>query len=110
MANCFIKDNPQIEPQEIGENIQELKNFIKSPYNTIMKNIHISDEKDIGIIIKDRYRLLGFKVEKEDLEEENIYNLEKYLKKLELSANLEKAGLKIDEIERAYKIKELLKL
>ena len=110
MANCFIKDNAQIEPQEIGENIQELKNFIKSPYNTIMKNIHISDEKDIGIIIKDRYRLLGFRVEKEDLEEENISNLEKELKILELSANLEKAGLKIDEIERAYKIKELLKL
>lgn len=110
MANCFIKDNAQIEPQEIGENIQELKNFIKSPYNTIMKNIHISDEKDIGIIIKDRYRLLGFRVEKEDLEEENISNLEKELKTLELSANLEKAGLKIDEIERACKIKELLKL
>ena len=96
MANCFIKNNPQIESQEIEESIKALKQFMKSPYHTIMKNIHISDDKNIQIIIKDRYRLLNFKIEKEDLDEGSI-------------DNLEKAGLDIQEIETACKIKSLLK-
>ena len=109
MANCFIKNNPQIESQEIEESIKALKQFMKSPYHTIMKNIHISDDKNIQIIIKDRYRLLNFKIEKEDLDEGSIDNLEKNLKAVKFSLDLEKAGLDIQEIETACKIKSLLK-
>ena len=109
MANCFIKNNPQIESQEIEESIKALKQFMKSPYHTIMKNIHISDDKNIQIIIKDRYRLLNFKIEKEDLDEGSIDNLEKNLKAIKFSLDLEKAGLDIQEIETACKIKSLLK-
>ena len=109
MANCFIKNNPDILPEEIVENINDLKQFMKSPYHTIMKNVHILEEKDLQLIIKDRYRLLNFKVEKEDLDENNIDILEKNLKTIELSLNLEKAGLHIEDIEKVCKIKDLLK-
>lgn len=109
MANCFINNNPQILPEEIVENINELKKFMKSPYHTIMKNIHISDDKNIQIIIKDRYRLLNFKVEKEDLDEGNIDSLERNLKAMKMSLDLEKAGLDIEDIEIVCKMKDLLK-
>lgn len=109
MANCFIKNNPQILPEEIVESINELKKFMKSPYHTIMKNIHISDDKNIQIIIKDRYRLLNFKVEKEDLDEGNIDSLERNLKAIKMSLDLENAGLDIEDIEMVCKIKDLLK-
>lgn len=82
---------------------------MKSPYHTIMKNIHISDDKNVQIIIKDRYRLLNFKVEKEDLDEENIEALVRNLKAIEISLNLENTGLKIEDIDIVCKIKELLK-
>lgn len=110
MANCFIKNNPEIEPQEIEESIKSLKEFVKSPHHTIMKNTHISDDKNIQIIIKDRYRLLNFKVEKEDLDEENIDNLEKNLKLIKTSLSLEKVGLDIKDIEAVCKIKDILKM
>ena len=109
LANCLIKNNHQIEAQEIEEQIVKLKTFMKSPYHTIMKNIHISDEKNVQIIIKDRYRLLNFKVEKEDLDEENIEALVRNLKAIEISLNLENTGLKIEDIDIVCKIKELLK-
>ena len=109
MANCFIKNNPQITSEEIEENIANLKQFMKSPYHTIMKNIHISEDKNIQLIIKDRYRLLNFKVEKEDLDEENIDSLEKNLNTIKLSLNLEKAGLNIEDIGTICKIDNLLK-
>ena len=110
MANCFIKNNPQILPEEIVESIENLKQFIKSPYHTIMENLHISDDKNIQIIVKDRYRLLNFKIEKEDLDEGNIDSLERNLKALKLSLDLEKAGLNIEDIETICKIKDLLNL
>ena len=109
MANCFIKNDPEILPEEIVENINDLKQFMKSPYHTIMKNVHILEEKDLQLIIKDRYRLLNFKVEKEDLDENNVDILEKNLKTIELSLNLEKAKLDIKDIEKVCKIKDLLK-
>lgn len=109
LANCLIKNNHQIEAQEIEEQIVKLKTFMKSPYHTIMKNIHISDDKNVQIIIKDRYRLLNFKVEKEDLDEENIEALVRNLKAIEISLNLENAELKIKDIDIVCKIKELLK-
>ena len=72
---------------------------MKSPYHTIMKNIHISDEKNIQIIIKDRYRLLNFKVEKEDFDEGSIENLERNLRAMKLSL----AGLTLSKlIEYAF--------
>ena len=81
---------------------------MKSPYHTIMKNIHISDEKNIQIIIKDRYRLLNFKVEKEDFDEGSTENLERNLRAMKLSLDLENAGLAIEDIEMICKIKKLL--
>ncbi len=109
LANCLIKNNPQIEPQEIEEQIKELKKFMRSPYHTIMKNIHISDDKNIQIIIKDRYRLLNFKVEKDDLDEGNIDSLERNLEAIKISLDLENVGLSIEDIETVCKIKDLLK-
>ncbi len=110
LANCFKKSNSDILPEEIEKNIKELKQFMKSPYHTIIKNIHVSDDKNIQIIIKDRYRLLNFKVEKEDLDESNIDNLEKDLKAIKFSLDLEKVGLEVEDIEKVCKIKDVLKL
>ena len=110
MANCFIKNNPEIEPQEIEESIKRLKDFVKNPHHTIMKNIHITDEKNIQMIIKDRYRLLNFNVENADLDEGNIDNLERDLKQIKNGLSLENAGLDAGEIEAICKIKSLFEM
>ena len=45
--------------------INKLRLFVYNPYNYILNNILISEDKDISMLIMDRYNLFGFKVKKE---------------------------------------------
>ena len=66
-------------------------------------------EKDIETIIRDRYKLLNFSVEKEDLQIENVDSLITTLEEIEKSFNIENAGLDIENIEELVELKRLLK-
>ena len=72
-------------------------------------NIPFLEQKDLAVIIKDRYRLLNFKVEKENLSEDNIDSLIDLLKNVCTGINIREAKLDIEEIEELCKIKKILK-
>ncbi len=66
------------------QEIEKLRLFVYNPYNYILNNILLSEEKDISILIMDRYNLFGFDLTKEKLEKDNIDNL---IKQLEVILN-----------------------
>ena len=109
LVECIIKNNKTITQEEIDELIQKLNEFLKSPYNTIINNITILEEKDLGVIIKDRYKLLDFNLEKEDVSADNIDNMISLAKEIKIGFNIEKAGLDIKNIEELCELKKLLK-
>lgn len=51
-----------------------------SPYNNLINNLFIKDEKDLSLIIIDKYNLYGGKLNKEMLTKDNIDNLINNLK------------------------------
>ena len=108
LTNCIIEENPTIEPEEIDILINELKNFLQNPYNIIIKNITILDEKDIEIIISDRYKLLGFNINKEDISEQNVDNLVAILTNLEIKYNMNISNIKYEDIEFMCEFKKIL--
>ena len=61
-------------------------------------------------VIKDKYKLLNFNIEKEDFAEENIDNLISTITDIQLNINMEKAKVKLQEMEQMIKIKKLLNL
>ena len=61
------------------------------------------------MIIKDRYKLLNFNIEKDDLNENNIDTLIRTLEKIKTALNLKQEGLNIKHIEELCTIKKLLK-
>ena len=65
-------------------------------------------DKDIGTIIKDRYKLLNFNVEKEDLQIDNVDNLISLLDEIQQKFNIEEAELDINNIEELVELKKLL--
>lgn len=67
------------------QEIEKLRLFVYNPYNYILNNILLSEEKDISILIMDRYNLFGFDLTKEKLEKDNIDNL---IKQLEVILNI----------------------
>ena len=108
LADCFIRNNSEITQEEIDEKIVKLKQFMKSPYHTIISNIHMLEEKDILMIIKDKYRLLNFKIDKQELEE-NIETIIKNLNTIKISIELKKADLSIKQIEENCEVGKILK-
>lgn len=61
--------------KDINEEISKLKSLVYYPYINIINNILINDEKDIALIIMDRYNLFGLDITKEELSEENLVAL-----------------------------------
>ena len=97
---------PTITPTEIDELIIDFDNFVKSTNIQIINNILMQEEKDISLIIKDRYSLLKFNIAKDDVQEDNIDNLYQTLGKLKLDINIEKANMNINQINEIMSLYE----
>ena len=110
LTNCIIENNKTITQEKIDEQIRQLDEFLKNPYNNIITNLTITDEKDIAVVIKDRYQLLNFNVKAEDLNGKNIDNLIVILENIVTSFSLKKTGLEVQNIQEMLQIKDTLKI
>lgn len=109
LTNCMIENNKTITQEKIDEQIKSLDHFLKNPYNNIINNLTITEDKDVAMIIKDRYKLLSFNIEKEDFSAKSVDNLISILENLVISIRLKKTGLKPEDIEEILALKDVLK-
>ncbi len=109
IARRIIKQFPEITEDEINSMIVRLKEEIRQPNFSVINNMNITEVKDMTIIIKDKYKLLGLNVTKEDFEEANIEALSNQTKILTIHNNIRNSNLTIEDIEFMCKAKELLK-
>ena len=75
LVNSIIEQFPDILQDDIQEMIERFKRFIKYPRITIINNVKMLEDKDIILMIKDKYNLCNINITKEDLEEDNVSNL-----------------------------------
>jgi len=109
LTNCMIENNKTIAQEKIDEQIKSLDDFLKNPYNNIINNLTIAEEKDIAMIIKDRYKLLSFNIEKEDFSEKSVNGLITILENIATSIYLKRTGLTVENIEEILALKDVLK-
>jgi len=75
LVNSTIEQFPDIMQDDLQETIRKFRRFIKYPKITIINNLKIQEDKDIVLMIKDKYNLCNLNITKEDLEEDNVSNL-----------------------------------
>lgn len=109
ISRKIIKQYPDITEDEINKMVIRLKQAIKQPNFSVINNMNITEIKDMTIIIKDKYKLLGLNVNKEDFEEGNVESLINLTKTLTIYNNIKASKLTIDQIEFMCKTKEILK-
>ena len=107
LTECIIENKKNITSDEIDIEIKELKEFLDSPNNIIIKNIAILEEKNISIIISDRYKLLNFTIEKEDITPDNLDNLIGTLEKIKNYYYIQKSGINLNEMEFICEFKKI---
>ena len=108
LFNCMIKYDKEITEEEIKVNIEEFEEFIKYPYDTISHSIIMGEEKDIPLMIKDRYNLFGIKLTKESLDVNNIRNLILDLEKIENYYYIRKMNIDLEEVKELCRAKKIL--
>lgn len=109
MAKIMIKNNEEITDKEIGENIRKIREFIDSSDFTVINHVRISDKKELPIIIKDKYKLLGMQISKENLEEDGIDDFIRKVRIINNYNNIEKSKFSIKDLEYIMNVKEILK-
>ncbi len=75
LVNTIIDEFPDITQDEIQDLVEKFKGFISYPKMTIINNIKISEDKDILLMVKDKYNLCNINISKEDIEEDKISDL-----------------------------------
>ena len=110
IARKIIKQFPDITEDEINAMVVRLNGVIKSPGFSVINNINITENKDMGIIIKDKYKLLGLNVNKEDFEEGNVDSLVSLTRTLTNYNNIQTSNLSMEQLEFMCKAKEILKV
>lgn len=108
LTECMIEHDKTIEQKKVDEQIMELDILLKNPFNNILTNLTFIEEKDITLFIKDRYKLLGFSINQEDLNDKNLDNLITILEGIMTIFYLKDAKLEITKIEELLKIKNTL--
>ena len=92
----LINKDKTMGDEIIVDYIDNLQEFAKWPYFTILNNINILEEKDIAFLIKDRYSLLGINLTKEDLDEGKLPKIIETLEKVEKFYYIKKNGIDVD--------------
>lgn len=108
LVEVMMNENKDMQFTEIEKEINNIKDFLRNPYNTIIKNITISDNKDVALIISDRYKLLNFNINKEDINVDNADNLINILNKIIIRTIMDKQDIKLKDMIFLEESKKIL--
>ena len=109
MAKSMIKKNEEITDGEIGKLIKEIRDFVNFSNFTVINYIKISDTKDLGVIIKDKYKLFGLQVSKENFQEDNVEDLVRKVRLIANYNNIQKTKFSVEDLEYITTVKEMLR-
>lgn len=108
LVEIIIQEFEGISEDEINNKIREIRNFVTSPYIAILNNVTIKEEKDIVLMIKDKYNLFNINISKEDFEEGAIDTLIETVNFITNKCYLEKSRLDLEDVSYIIKANQLL--
>lgn len=108
LFDCIKKQNEDTPEDDIDVTIQELADFAKWPYFEVLNNIKITEDKDILLIIKDRYQLLNINISKDDLDAGNLDSLMDILIKCETYYYITKNNISLQNIQDECNLKKII--
>ena len=109
MAKEIIKKYPEITDKELGEMAKNIRDFLTFSNFTVIIYVKISDKKELAVIIKDKYKLFGMQLSKENFQEGNIDDLMKKVKIINNYNNIQKSKFSVQDLEYIMSTKELIK-
>ena len=107
-GNLLKEENEEIANQEVNDKLKKLKEFILYPYNNIINNTSIMEQKDIVTIVLDKYKMMNINISNEQLEEGSIESLISQVDKIIINYYINKSNQSFEKLNDACDIKKLL--
>ena len=112
LANSYyIYQDKLLENEEKSakEVIKELNEFILSPYNNLINNINIDNNKDIKQVINNKYELSSINIDSSKLEDtSSIESIISDINKIIYFDEISKSNLSVEEILYVYNIDSII--
>ncbi len=108
LVDSIIKQNPDITQENIEESIKKYNSFVKYPRITIINNININEDKNMVLMIKDKYNLCNLNIEKGDLDVDNLPNLITTVNNICDSNYIKNSSISVDEIKFILQSEKIL--
>ncbi len=101
--NRLIKSSDEtLTDDDVNRTIYEINYYLFNYELDVIKNIYITDERDIAMVIFDKYNLLGLNITPEMLEEENIDGLIDATTALSNNIHFKKINANLDNMEFVF--------
>ena len=107
LVDSVIKKYEDISQDDIETTIGNFWEFLDFPNMTIINNTTITENKDLNLVIKDKYNLCNIKISKDDLEEENLDKLINTAKIICNSYYLERSQITLEDIKFVLQVNKL---
>ncbi len=101
------KTNEGISNEEIEKKINELKEFVDGFDINIINYISINEERNIALIISDKYKLLGINIPSDNIENSLDPTIET-IEKIILKNKMDKSALNYEDIEFVCNSNEII--
>lgn len=106
LVKCFQEKG--IDQTQYDQEIEELFEFILSPYNTLINNLNFTQEHEFSNIISGKYHLLGLKISADLINEGNLESLLASSKVLINYEAFKKTKLNLEVIDSYCRIQEIV--
>lgn len=101
IVKCEVDDN-------IDDVINDINRLISSPYNTLINNSTYNDLEKLNSIVVDKYKLMGFDINTDHLEDGNITNFIKVIDNIVYYYYMLDIKTNFDNINFILKAKDIL--
>jgi len=107
--NGLIKKSDEtLDNNAVNQMIDEINNYLYSYELSLIKNVYITDERDIAMVLIDKYNLFGFNIKTELLEEGNIDNLIATVNALANNIYFEKINANIGNMKFVFDSQDII--
>ena len=108
LAKIIKSKNEEITDEQLADEIKHLERFVRYPNNTIVSNITILDERDLSLLILDKYRLMNIMIRVEQLEFVNLDSLITLVKKIFICYIINRSKISYENLVSATEWKKIL--
>lgn len=109
LARSIIKEVPDIVENDIDSMIERFRKFVRLYDFSVINHINITEKKELSIVIKDKYKLLGLTLSKENFSDENLEDLISQIQIIDYYNHIKNSNIPIEDIQYEINAKAILK-